>query len=184
MIRCAWAAREPLRSYHDREWGVPEHEDRRLFEFLILEGAQAGLSWETILNKRQGYRRAFAGFVPAAVAAFDDARVEQLVRDPGIVRHRGKIQAAVDNARSFLAIQSEFGSFDRYVWRFTGGSALRNAWRSLDELPASSEQSEALSRDLRARGFRFVGPTICYSFMQAIGMVNDHLVGCYRYAEL
>jgi len=179
--RCDWA-RTPLGiAYHDREWGVPVHDDRRLFEFLILEGAQAGLSWETILRKRDGYRAAFALFDPARVARFTPARVERLLRNPGIVRNRLKIESAVSNARAFLAVQDEFGSFDRYVWRFVDGRPKRTAWRALGDIPARTPESDALSRDLRQRGFRFVGSTICYAFMQAVGLVDDHLTGCFRF---
>jgi len=180
--RCDWA-RTPLAiAYHDREWGVPVHDDRTHFEFLILEGAQAGLSWETILRKRDAYRAAFAGFDPARVARFTPARVERLLRDPGIVRNRLKVESAVSNARAFLAVQEEFGSFDEYVWRLVGGRPRRNAWRALGDIPARTPESDALSRDLRRRGFRFVGSTICYAFMQAVGLVNDHLVTCFRHA--
>jgi DNA-3-methyladenine glycosylase I len=183
--RCAWAGDNPLYvAYHDLEWGAPVHDDRRLFEFLILEGAQAGLSWSTILRKREGYRRAFAGFDPVQVARCDEERVSELMADPGIVRNRRKIEAAIANARAFLQVQEQFGSFDTYIWGFTGGAPLRNRWRSLAELPAQTTESQAMSRDLVSRGFRFVGPTICYAFMQAVGMVNDHVVDCFRYAEL
>ena len=180
--RCDWA-RTPLGiAYHDHEWGVPVHDDRTLFEFLILEGAQAGLSWETILRKREAYRAAFAGFDPARVARFTPRRVERLLANPGIVRNRLKIESASSNARAFLAVQKEFGSFDRYVWGFVGGRPQRNARRTLREIPPRTAESDALSRDLRRRGFRFVGSTICYAFMQAVGLVNDHLVSCFRYA--
>jgi DNA-3-methyladenine glycosylase I len=183
--RCGWAGDDPLYiAYHDREWGVPVHDDRSLFEFLVLEGAQAGLSWITILRKRPAYRAAFDGFDPAAVARFDARRVRALLRDAGIVRNRAKIEAAVGNARAFLEVQKEFGSFDAYIWRFVGGRPRRNAWKTLRQIPPSTVESEALSRDLKARGFRFVGPTICYAHMQATGMVNDHLVGCFRYREV
>jgi DNA-3-methyladenine glycosylase I len=183
--RCAWPGDDPLYiAYHDLEWGTPVHDDRKLFEFLILEGAQAGLSWSTILRKREGYRRAFAGFDPVQVARFDEARVRELLADPGIVRNRRKIEAAVANARAFLQIQEECGSFDAYVWRFVGGAPIQNRWRSLAELPAHPPASQAMSQDLLRRGFRFVGPTICYAFMQAVGMVNDHVVDCFRHAEL
>ncbi len=164
--------------YHDEEWGVPVHDDRVLFEFLILEGAQAGLSWETILKKRENYRAAFAGFDPAKVARFTAARQAALMRDPGIVRNRLKIAGAVKNARAFLAVQKEFGSFDAYVWRFVGGRPIRSRRRSLKEVPATTAESDALSRDLRTRGFTFVGSTICYAFMQAVGLVDDHLAAC------
>lgn len=183
--RCPWAGSDPLYiAYHDREWGVPVHDDRALFEFLILEGAQAGLSWITILRKREAYRAAFDGFDPALVAAYDDAKVAALLADPGIVRNRLKIAAAVRNARAFLAVQAEFGSFDAYLWRFVDGRPRRNAWRTPAEVPAETAESRALSRDLRRRGFAFTGPTICYALMQAVGMVNDHLVDCFRYAEI
>lgn len=185
MKRCAWAGERPVDvAYHDREWGVPLHDDRRLFEFLLLEGAQAGLSWSTILAKRENYRAAFCEFDAARVAALDRRRVAALLRNPGIVRNRLKVEGAVRNARAFLAVQDEFGSFDAYVWRFVGGRPRRNAWRTPAEVPVSTPEAEALSRDLRRRGFTFVGPTICYAFMQATGMVNDHLVGCFRWREL
>ena len=182
-VRCEWAARAgPLdRAYHDREWGVPSRRDRHLFEMLVLEGAQAGLSWSTILGKRQGYRRAFAGFDPARVARFDARRRARLLRDAGIVRHAGKIEAAVVNARCVLEVQREFGSFARYVWGFVDGRPRQERRRSLRDVPAETEESRALSRDLKRRGFRFVGPTICYAFMQAVGMVNDHLTTCFRH---
>ncbi len=173
-----------MRAYHDEEWGVPIHSDRRHFEFLLLEGAQAGLSWKTILRKRAGYREAFATFDPAVVAGFDDAEKYALLQNPGIVRNRLKIRAAVGNARAFLEVQREYGSFDEYIWRFTGGQTIRNEWRALAELPAETAESVAMSRDLKKRGFRFVGPTICYAYMQAAGMVNDHCVDCFRYTEV
>ncbi len=180
--RCAWVGDDPLSlRYHDQEWGVPVHDDRRLFEFLLLEGAQAGLSWITILRKREGYRRAFAGFDPRRVARFDARRVAALLRDPGIVRNRLKIEGAVKSARAFLAVQAEHGSFDRFVWGVVGGRPLVNARRSLREVPARTPESDALSRELRRRGFTFVGSTICYAFMQAVGLVNDHTVDCFRY---
>ena len=182
--RCGWASREPSLSYHDQEWGIPLHDDRALFEFLILDGAQAGLSWVTILNKRANYRAAFDNFDPALVAAYDQARIDALLANAGIIRNRLKIVSAVQNARSYLLVQQEFGSFDAYVWSFVGGRPRQNAWHSLAEVPAKSAEAEALSKDLRQRGFKFVGPTICYAFMQAAGMVNDHLVGCFRYEEL
>ena len=176
--RCPWAEAEINHAYHDTEWGVPVHDDRVLFEFLILEGAQAGLSWSTILAKRENYRRAFAGFDPAKVARFDARRRAALLRDAGIVRHRQKIASAVGNARAFLAVQEEFGSFDRYVWRFVGGAPLQPGRRRPADIPVRSPESDALSADLRRRGFRFVASTIGYAFMQAVGMVNDHLVTC------
>jgi DNA-3-methyladenine glycosylase I len=182
--RCGWAQRELDARYHDEEWGVPLHDDRKLFELLTLEGAQAGLSWSTILAKRPAYRRAFARFEPAAVARFTARDVSRLLRDDGIVRHRGKIEATVENARVFLAVQRDFGSFDRFVWDFVGGRPVQNRWRAPREVPAETDLSRLLSRALVKRGFRFVGPTICYAFMQAAGLVNDHLVGCFRYREL
>ncbi|MBP6789192.1 MAG: DNA-3-methyladenine glycosylase I [Candidatus Promineofilum sp.] len=185
LNRCPWAGSDPLyQAYHDDEWGVPAHDDRTLFEFLILEGAQAGLSWITILRKRDAYRRAFAGFDPATVAGFDEARVADLLADPGIVRNRLKINAAVGNARAFLAVQREFGSFDAYVWGFVGGQPLVNTPATLAEVPAETAESRALSADLKRRGFRFVGPTIMYAYMQAVGLVNDHLVTCFRHSPL
>jgi DNA-3-methyladenine glycosylase I len=182
--RCAWPRSELDIRYHDEEWGVPVHDDRVLFEFLLLEGAQAGLSWSTILNKRPRYREAFAGFDPAKVARFDARRVERLLADPGIVRNRLKVEGAVRNARAFLEVQREFGSFDAYVWRMVGGRPIVNRRRSSAEVPARTEESDALSRDLKRLGFTFVGSMICYAFMQAVGMVNDHVVGCFRHAEL
>jgi DNA-3-methyladenine glycosylase I len=180
-VRCSWA-RTPLSvAYHDLEWGVPVHDDLVLFEFLILEGAQAGLSWETILNKREAYRQAFAGFDPARVARFTAKRVERLLKDPGIVRNRLKINSAVGNAKAFLAVQKECGSFDAYVWRFVGGTPRVNQWRTLKQVPPKTAESDVLSRDLLKRGFKFVGSTICYAFMQAVGLVNDHSVDCFRY---
>ena len=182
--RCAWAATPLGIAYHDAEWGVPLHDDRMLFEFLILEGAQAGLSWELILRKRDAYRDAFDGFDPVKVAAYDDSKVAELLANPGIVRNRLKVAAAIGNARAFLDAQQEFGSFDAYIWRFVVGSPVRNAWQSLTDIPAKTPESESMSKELRRRGFRFVGPTICYAFMQATGMVNDHTTGCFRYAEV
>ena len=179
--RCAWARSEQDIAYHDAEWGVPVHDDRVLFEFLVLEGAQAGLSWSTILNKRAHYRRAFAGFDPAKVARFTPADVDRLVQDAGIVRHRQKIASAVTNARALLAVQAEHGSFARYLWPFVGGAPKINRWRSPRQVPARTAESDALSKDLKRRGFSFVGSTICYAFMQAVGMVNDHLVSCAQY---
>jgi DNA-3-methyladenine glycosylase I len=185
MVRCEWAGSDPLYvAYHDQEWGVPLHDDRRLFEMLILEGAQAGLSWITILRKRPAYRKAFDGFDPRKVARFDARRRARLSLDPGIVRNRLKIEAAVTNARAFLEIQQEFGSFDTYIWRFTGGRPLTNRRRSIKEVPARTAESDSMSKELKSRGFRFVGSTICYAFMQATGMVNDHVVPCFRYREV
>ncbi len=184
MTRCAWA-RSPLAiRYHDEEWGVPLHDDRTLFEFLVLEGAQAGLSWETILKKRESYRVAFDGFDPARVAEYGPDDVVRLLADPGIVRNRAKIAAAIQNARAFLAVQAEFSSFDAYIWRFVDGKPFINAWRTLTELPARTPESDAMSKDLKRRGFAFVGSTICYAHMQATGMVNDHLVHCFRREEI
>ncbi len=170
--------------YHDTEWGVPVHDDTTHFEFLVLEGAQAGLSWLTILKRRAGYRKAFAGFDPAKVARFTPARVEKLLADPGIIRNRAKVESAVRNAKAFLAVQREFGSFDTYVWEFVGGQPVVNKWRRMTQVPPTSPASEAMSADLRRRGFGFVGPTVCYAHLQATGLVNDHVVGCFRYAEL
>ena len=183
-LRCPWAATEPNTSYHDREWGVPVHDDRTLFEFLTLEGAQAGLSWQTILNKRENYRKAFREFDPAAVARFTPARIEKLMLDPGVVRNRLKIESTVSNAKAFLKVQKEFGSFDVYVWGFVSGRPKINRWNSFKKIPVRTTESDALSGDLKRRGFRFVGTTICYAFMQAIGMVNDHITECYRYNSL
>ena len=185
MTRCDWAGNDPLMiSYHDGEWGVPVHDDRKLFEFLVLEGAQAGLSWRTVLRKREQYRRAFRGFDPERVARFGGKEVERLLADPGIIRNRAKVESAVANARLFLEVREEMGSFGAYLWRFTGGRPIVNRFRKMSELPSQSRESVAMSGDLRARGFRFVGPTICYAFMQAVGMVNDHLVDCFRHAPV
>ena len=178
--RCSWAKGENYIRYHDNEWGVPVHDDRRLFEFLILEGAQAGLSWSTILNKRDNYRRAFHNFDPARVARFDTRKVHTLLSDPGIVRNRLKITSAVQNAKAFLRVQQEFGSFDRYIWQFVDGKTKVNPWKSR-KVPATSAESDAMSKDLKRRGFNFVGSTICYAFMQAVGLVNDHAPDCFRY---
>ena len=184
-IRCPWAGSDPLYlRYHDEEWGVPVHDDRHFFEMLVLEGAQAGLAWITVLHKREGYRDAFDGFDPAVVAGYDDRRIAALLANPAIIRNRLKIESAVGNARAFLRVQAEHGSFDRYVWRFVDGRPRVNRWRTMAEVPAETPESRALSRDLKRRGFRFVGPTICYAFMQATGLVNDHLVDCFRWAEL
>ena len=184
MNRCGWARDDLAIRYHDEEWGVPVHDDRRWFEFLILEGAQAGLSWDTILRKRQHYRRVFAGFDPESVSRFDEPRIESLLADPGIVRNRLKVTSAVKNARAFLKVQEEFGLFDTFIWRFVEGRPVRNGWRSLKEIPARTPLSDLLSKDLKKRGFTFVGSTICYALMQATGMVNDHLVGCFRHREV
>ena len=182
--RCAWVGDDPLYiAYHDEEWGVPLHDDQRLFEMLILEGAQAGLSWITILRKRENYRLAFDHFDVETVARYDAAKIEELLANPGIVRNRRKIEATVQNAKAFLAIQEAFGSFDTYIWQFVGGQPIQNAWTSLSDIPAKTPESTAMSKDLRKRGFNFVGPTICYAFMQATGMVNDHVVDCFRYGR-
>lgn len=181
--RCAWVLNELQAAYHDTEWGVPVHDDRTLFEFLILEGAQAGLSWDTILKKRENYRRAFAGFDPRRAARFGRREISTLLKNEGIVRNRLKIESAVTNAQAFLAVQREFGSFDRYVWGFVGGRTIRNKWRTMAQVPVATAESDALSRDLKRRGFRFVGSTICYAFMQATGLVDDHLVTCFRFAR-
>ena len=183
-IRCEWAGSDTLMvAYHDQEWGVPLHDDPKLFEFLILEGMQAGLSWMTILRKRENFRTAFDGFDPQKVAQYDQAKFEQLMADAGIIRNRRKIEAAAQNARAFLDLQAEYGSFDTYIWQFVGGKPLVNTWMEMREIPAKSEQSEAMSKDLKKHGFNFVGPTICYAHMQATGMVNDHTVDCFRYLE-
>lgn len=184
-VRCAWAETHPLNAaYHDAEWGVPVHDDRHLFEMLILEGAQAGLSWLTILKKREEYRKAFDGFRPERIARYDARKVRALLANEGIVRNRLKIAATITNARAFLALREEFGSFDRYIWQFTGEKPIRNAWARQSDVPPRSPESDAMSKDLKARGFRFVGSTICYAFMQAVGMVNDHTVDCHRYRPL
>jgi len=183
--RCEWASEDPLlQNYHDREWGVPEHNDQKLFELLILEGAQAGLSWSTILKKRENYRRAFDKFDARKISGYDEERIRELLSDEGIIRNRRKIEATIQNARAFLTIQKEFGSFDAYIWQFVGGKPKKNAWKTIEEVPSRSPESEAMSRDLMKRGFKFVGPTICYAFMQAIGMVNDHTIDCFRYNEI
>ena len=184
--RCSWVpeADPAYVAYHDEEWGVPEHDDRKLFELLTLEGAQAGLSWATILRKREGYRRAFADFDPSVVAGFDDERVAELLADPGIVRNRRKVESTVQNAGRVLEVQAELGSLDAYLWQFVGGEPIVGRWRTLAELPAETAESKAMSKDLKRRGFGFVGPTVCYAFMQAAGLVNDHVVGCFRYREL
>lgn len=183
-IRCFWATTPTMIEYHDREWGVPQHDDRVLFEFLILEGAQAGLSWSTILNKREAYRKAFSNFDPARVAKYDSQKVKALLANEGIVRNKLKIAATIANAQAFLKVQKEFGSFNAYVWKFIGGKPKINKIASMKQLPASTPESEAMSKDLLKRDFRFVGPTICYAFMQAVGMVNDHNTSCFRYSEL
>ncbi len=188
LTRCPWCEGSPLGAlytdYHDREWGIPVHDDRTFFEFLILEGAQAGLSWSTILKKRGHYRHAFADFDPVKVAGFSENKIEALLLDPGIVRNRLKVISAVVNAKAFLSVQQEFGSFDAYLWPFVGGKPKQNRWKTLAEVPAKTAESDALSKDLQKRGFKFVGSTICYAFMQATGMVNDHLISCFRHKEI
>lgn len=183
MQRCPWAKKE-LISYHDNEWGVPLHDDRALFELLILEGAQAGLSWSTVLAKRENYRKAFDGFDPAKVAKYDDRKVAELLSNPGIIRNRLKIASAIGNALAYLKVRKEFGSFDQYLWGFVDNRPIQNAWKEMAQVPARTAESDAMSRDLLRRGFKFVGPTICYAFMQSAGMVNDHLVDCPRYREV
>jgi DNA-3-methyladenine glycosylase I len=183
--RCTWAGTDPIYiAYHDTEWGVPLHDDRKLFEFLILEGAQAGLSWITILKKRQNYRDAFDDFNPRKIARYDSRIIKQLLSNPGIIRNKLKIEAAVQNARSFLSIRKEFSSFDAYLWQFVGGKTRKNRWKTISDIPACSAESEAMSKDLKKRGFKFVGPTICYALMQAVGLVNDHTLDCFRYNEV
>jgi DNA-3-methyladenine glycosylase I len=184
MVRCGWAKTDLSVAYHDAEWGVPVHDDRMLFEFLILEGAQAGLSWETILKKRAAYRAAFDRFDIPAVSGYTDRKIQTLLADSGIVRNRLKIAAAIGNARAALVVQREFGSLDAYLWSFVGGRPRTNGWHALADVPARTPEAEAMSKELLRRGFRFVGPTICYAFMQAVGMVNDHLVSCYRHDEV
>ncbi len=182
--RCAWGTSEGMIAYHDQDWGVPVHDDRTLFEMLILEGAQAGLSWDTILRRRESYRTAFDDFDPRKVASYDADKAAELLQDSGIIRNRQKIASAIGNAKAFLETQREFGSFDAYLWRFVGGKPLVNGWTEMGQIPASTPESDALSKDLRGRGFSFVGATICYAFMQSVGLVNDHMVDCFRYAEL
>ena len=182
--RCSWPQNDLSIRYHDDEWGVPSHDDRHLFEFLILEGAQAGLSWDTILQKRENYRAALDGFNPERIARYDSRKQQSLLKNPGIVRNRLKIASTVQNARAFLEVQKEFGSFDRYIWQFVGGKPIVNKWRSGERIPDSTAQSDAMSKDLKKRGFNFVGSTICYAFMQAVGMVNDHAADCFRYRQV
>ncbi|MGI9657980.1 MAG: DNA-3-methyladenine glycosylase I [Gaiellaceae bacterium] len=186
LVRCAWAPADDADylAYHDEEWGVPVHDDRHLFEMLTLEGAQAGLSWSTILRKRVGYRKAFAGFDPEAVASYTQPDIERLLKDPSIVRNRLKVESTVANARTVLEVQDELGSLDAYLWNFVDGEPIQNAWRELGELPAQTDTSKRMSKELKKRGFRFVGPTVCYAFMQAAGFVNDHVVDCFRYREV
>ncbi len=184
LVRCSWPSNPLSVRYHDEEWGLPQHDDRVLFEFLILEGAQAGLSWDTVLQKRENYRAAFDGFNPLRIARYDRRKLASLLRDPGIIRNRLKIASAVSNAKAFLNVQKEFGSFDRYLWQFVDGKPKVNAWRSGQRVPASTPDSDAMSKDLKNRGFNFVGSTICYAFMQAVGMVNDHSIECFRYSQV
>ena len=184
LVRCAWPSNPLSIAYHDKEWGVPVHDDRTLFEFLILEGAQAGLSWDTVLKKRDNYRRAFAKFDPKKVSRFDRRKIKVLLKDPGIIRNRLKIASTISNAQAFLQVQKEFGSFDAYIWTFVNGKPQQNNWKTLAHLPAFTPVSDAMSKDLKIRGFRFVGSTICYAFMQAVGMVNDHATTCFRYRQL
>lgn len=180
MKRCLWPKNDLAIKYHDEEWGVPLHDDRRLFEFIVLDAAQAGLSWDTVLKKRENYRKAFDGFDPGRIALYGEAKLEALLNDPGIIRNRLKVQSAVHNAKAFLKVQEEFGTFDAYIWRFVDGKTIVNEWREQRELPASTPQSDAMSKDLKSRGFKFVGTTICYAFMQAAGLVDDHLLHCFR----
>jgi DNA-3-methyladenine glycosylase I len=184
MNRCDWAKNDPAIDYHDKEWGVPQHDDQRLFEFLILEGAQAGLSWDTILRKRENYRAAFDDFDAEKIALYDEKKCAELLENEGIIRNRLKIKSAVQNANAFLKIQAEFGSFDKYIWQFVGGKPIVNNWKTLTGIPAKTEISDAISKDLKKRGFNFVGSTIMYAFMQACGLVNDHLVSCFRYNQV
>jgi DNA-3-methyladenine glycosylase I len=184
LTRCEWTGSDSLMvDYHDQEWGLPLHDDRKLFEFLILEGMQAGLSWMTILRKRENFRQAFDGFDPLKVAQYDQTKFKELMANPGIIRNRRKIEAAAQNAKAFLEVQGEFGSFDTYMWQFVGGKPLVNGWKTMSQIPSKTKESEAMSKDLKKRGFNFVGPTICYAHMQATGMVNDHTVDCFRYLE-
>ena len=182
--RCEWGTNPAMIAYHDEEWGVPQHDDSVLFEFLVLEGAQAGLSWSTILAKREAYRKAFSGFDAGKVARYKAEQIKRLLHDPGIVRNRLKIDSAVRNARALLEVKKEFGTFDRYIWQFAGGAPIKNSWNTGKQIPAETDESRAMSKDLKRRGFNFVGPTVCYAFMQAVGMVNDHLVSCFRYRQV
>ena len=184
IVRCEWPSNDPLLiEYHDKEWGVPLHDDGKLFEFLVLDAFQAGLSWSIVLKKRETMRTAFSGFDPVKISRYDDSRIEKLLRDPGIIRNRLKIESTISNAKSFLSVQKEFGSFDEYIWRFVNFKPIRNKWRSIKDIPARSKESDEMSKELKKRGFRFVGSTICYAFMQAAGMVNDHTINCFRYNE-
>ena len=181
--RCAWISDPLMQRYHDEEWGVPLHDDRKLFEFMVLDAFQAGLSWKTILNKRENFRKALDNFIPEIIAEYDDTKYEKLLNDAGIIRNRAKIRATISNAKAFLQVQREFGTFDKYIWSFTGHKTIVNSWNSLSEMPAKTEASDRMSKDLTRRGFKFVGSTICYAFMQAAGMVNDHMVTCFRYKD-
>lgn len=184
-IRCPWAKEDPLIiEYHDKEWGIPVHDDNLLFEFLVLEGAQAGLSWITVLKKRENYRKAFDNFDPTKIAHYNEKKIEELMDNPGIIRNRRKITSAVANAKAVLEIQREFGSFDSYIWQFVGGKPIQNKWKTMTDVPSFTVESQEMSKDLKKRGFKFVGPTICYAFMQAVGMVNDHIKDCFRYSEI
>ena len=184
-VRCRWCGEDPLYvKYHDTEWGVPVHNDQKLFEMLLLEGVQAGLSWLTVLRRRENYRRAYDGFDYQAIAAYDETKIASLLADKGLIRNKSKIIASVSNARAFLTVQKEFGSFDAYIWRFVDGKTIQNSWSNEGLVPAVTDESRQMSKDLQRRGFKFVGPTICYAYMQAVGMVNDHIIGCYRYDEL
>ena len=184
VYRCPWARGELYERYHDEEWGVPSHDDSHLFEMITLEGAQAGLSWSTILNRREGYREAYQGFDPAKVSRFTEKKVAKMLQDPGIIRNRSKVESSISNAKAFLKVQEEFGSFEKFMWQFVGGKPIRNQFKELSEVPASSPESDAMSKELKRRGFSFVGTTICYAHMQAVGMVNDHLVDCFRYKQV
>jgi DNA-3-methyladenine glycosylase I len=185
VIRCEWASSDPLlEKYHDEEWGIPKRDDRRLFEDLVLDGAQAGLSWLTILRKRENYREVFDNFDPVKVAQYDEAKIEELLQNPGIIRNRQKVNSAIKNARAFLKVQEEFGTFDTYIWGFIDGKPVQKTWQTMSELPAKTELSETISKDFKKRGFSFVGPTIIYAFMQAVGMVNDHTIDCFRYYDV
>lgn len=185
FTRCGWSTNDPLYiKYHDEEWGVPLHDDQKLFEMLILEGAQAGLSWLTVLRKRENYRRAFDNFDPERIARYDEAKIQKLLQNPGIIRNKLKVRAAVTNAKAYLQVQEEFGSFDKYIWQFVNGKPIRNNWKELREIPAKTKESDVMSKDLLKRGFKFVGSTICYAHMQATGMVNDHITSCFRYNQV
>lgn len=185
IYRCGWSISDPLMiDYHDNEWGVPVHDDRKHFEMIVLDGAQAGLSWQTVLKKREAYREAFDNFDPKKVARYDERKIEELLNNPGIIRNRLKVSSAIKNANAFLEVRKEFGTFDKYIWQFVGGSPMHNTWKSLKELPAKTPESDAMSKDMKKRGFNFVGSTICYAYMQAAGMVNDHTVECFRHKEI